>query len=807
MIRNYFLVALRNLRKHKFFSAINIVGLAISMSICLGIIMLVADQISYDRYNVNRDRIFRVTTKYLNTDGVPTGNDYSTSPLPLAPTLKNEFTGVEKAARIRRGFGNGWIEFERDYSIPVAGFFADPEVLDIFQYDLKHGDPATALTEPYSVVLTEKAAEKLFRDGNPVGQIIKVGKLGDYRVTGVIRDHGEKSHIVFEALASFSSLKSLEEKGVFEKGHLEWGNFTSGWVYLMLNEGGDIASIQSHLDKIAKEHRPHKYLGTEDRSYRFSLQNLCAITPGPFINNPIGPFMPRLFVYFFGGLALIVMLTSCFNYTNLSIARSLTRAKEIGVRKVNGASRFHIFFQFLAESIVLSFLALLLSFILLLVVKPFLMNLKFAQILRWDLEANYFVYGIFFLFSVAVGVFAGFFPSVVLSRFEPIKVLRKAGGIKLFSRLSLRKALLIGQFALSLVFIISVILLYNQLNLFVKADHGFDMSDKYVVKLNSTSLAPLQQELNSHSYIINTSAASHIPATGMTFGQAFKRDLADTEVTVIDYFNVDENYLDNMSIDLVAGKNFDAAAGESNKRFLVVNEQAVKKLNFGNPHDAVDKLIYNADDSAQYQIIGVVKNYNHKVLIQEVAPMALKYDPDGFSIVQVKYSGPPDAAAEVIESAWAKVNPNQKIDYKPFDEEVKGFYKTVFSDLVSIVGVISFMAIAISCLGLLGMATYTTETRRKEISIRKVLGSSDGSLIILLSRSFLILLLIAILIAVPVAWFLNNLWLDLIAYKTALSAGVIFSGVGVLLLLGMVTIGSQTLKAAFSNPVTALKND
>jgi putative ABC transport system permease protein len=371
----------------------------------------------------------------------------------------------------------------------------------------------------------------------------------------------------------------------------------------------------------------------------------------------------------------------------------------------------------------------------------------------------------------------------------------------------LRKTLLVSQFALSLIFIISVLLLYNQLTLFTRANHGFDMSDKYNIKLNNTSYQTLQQELNSHSNIVNTSAASHIPATGMTFGEGLKNELSDKDVTMVDYFSVDAAYLDNMSIPLVAGRNFDAAAGLSNKNFLLINEQAVKALKYGDPHDALGKVVFGADDSARYEIIGVIRDYNHQVLIDKIAPMALKYNPDGFAILQVKYSGKPEAAAATIESVWAKVNPNQKIDFKDFEEEVKGFYNTVFSDFVSIIGVISFMAIVISCLGLLGMATYATETRMKEISIRKVLGSSSSSLVFLLSKSFMILLLAAVVVAVPISWFVNSLWLDLIAYRVTLGPSVIISGVSILFVLGILTIGSQTLRAAFANPVSSLKND
>lgn len=808
MIKNYILVAFRNLTRHKFFSFINIFGLAISMSVCLGIIMLVADQLTYDRYNTKRDRVFRVVTKYLNADGSGAGNDYSTSPLPLGESLTQDYTGVEKAVRIRRGFGNGWIEFDQDVNIPLGGFFADPEILDVFEYELEHGDPKTALKEPYSVVLTKKAAQKLFKQEVPLGEVIKVGDLGEYKVTGILKEANQKSHIVFEALASYATLKSLEADSTLSAVDGNWGNWTSGWVYLLLEKGKSAKEIERNLADISKKQKPHDRTANDTHQYQFYLQNLSGITPGPFINNPIGPFMPRIFVYFFGGLALIVMMTSCFNYTNLSIARSLTRAREIGVRKVNGAYRYQIFFQFLSESVMIALISLAAALVLLVAVKPFLMSLKFAQVLKWDLEANYYVYGAFIIFSLVVGVMAGLFPAVILSKFQPVKVLKNAGGgLKLFARLGLRKSLLVVQFSLSLIFIISVLLLYNQLTLFIKADHGFEMANKINVRLNSTPYAPLQQELSRAVNIENVSAASHTPAAGMTYGDGFKRNLSDQEGVDVSYFYVDANYLENMNIPLIAGRSFQEEAGESNKNFIIINESALNAFHFTSSADALGEVIYMEQDSNKFEIIGVVNDYNHQVLMAKIGPMALRYNPQEFRLLQIKYTGSHEEAVKTIEAAWAKVNPSLKLDYKDFEEEVRFFYKTVFSDFVSIIGVIAGMAITISCLGLLGMATYTIETRMKEISIRKVLGSTDHGLVILLSKGFFKLLLIAVVIAVPLAWFINNMWLQLIAYRTELSVGVISLGVFLLLVVGGLTIGSQTLRAAYANPVDNLKNE
>lgn len=502
------------------------------------------------------------------------------------------------------------------------------------------------------------------------------------------------------------------------------------------------------------------------------------------------------------------MLTSCFNYTNLSIARSLTRAREIGVRKVNGAHRFQIFFQFLSEALLFAFIALGLALLLLFLVKPFLLNLKFAQVLKWNLEGNLYVYLVFVLFTVVAGLMAGIFPSVILSKFQPVKVLKNAGSMRLMNRMGLRKSLLVGQFTLSLVFILSVVLLYNQLNLFIKADYGFDLTSKINVRLNRTAWEPLRHELQQHANVVSVAPASHIPAAGTSYGDGFKRKLEDPDGGVaLGYFYVNSDYIESLGLKLIAGRNFEMQPGKTGKSQMLINEEAVRKFGFESAHDAVGEYIYAEHDSSKFQVIGVVNDYNHEVLVEKIGPMALRYDPAEFNLVQIKYTGNYDEAAKTVEQAWVKVNPTQKLDYKGFEEEVKFFYTTVFSDFVSVVGVIAFLAIVIACLGLLGMATYATETRLKEISIRKVLGSSSEALVILISQSFLKLLAVSVLIAVPLAWFINNLWLEVLAYRTDFSLSVVATGVGTVLVLGILTIGSQTIRAAFSDPVKALKNE
>jgi putative ABC transport system permease protein len=806
MFSNYIKTSIRSLFRHRFFSAINVFGLAVAVALSMVIIMLVADQMMYDRYNTKRDRIYRINSIPLGKEG-QTMNETATTTLPLKQELLENYTGIEKAVRIVRGFGNMWIELEQNVNIPVAGYFADPEILDVFEYELEFGNPHTALIDPFSVVLTKKAARKLFKQKNPLGETIKVGEDGLYKVTGVLKETKNKTHIAFDALASLSSIKSLEAQAKKGKNLDNWYNYSTGWVYVLLESGKSPAEIQHRLAQIEKKHFTELPKPESQQKIRYSMQQLLSITPGVLINNPIGPFLPWVFIYFFIALAAVVMLTSCFNFTNLSIARSLTRAREIGVRKVTGAMRWQIFTQFLSESVIVSLFALILALLMLVALRPLMMQLSFVRLMQWDLETNYFIYGIFFVFSIVVGILAGVFPAVVLSGFQPVKVLKSLNSIRLFSSLRLRKTLLVAQFTFSLIFILSVIVVFDQLQLFLKTDHGFNMEKKIVVNLGSTSAQALKNELLKQSNIESVTAVSHLLAAGTMYGEDYKRSMEDKDWTDLNYYATDEDYLKNLGIPLVAGRYFSPTYGESNKNFIVLNEKALKTFRFKSAADAIGQELILQKDSSRKQIIGVVKNYNHQLLMEKMDPLVLKYNPEEYRILQVRYSGTYEKASESVATAWSKVNPSLQVDFKDFYAEVHKIYDVLFGDLVSILSVIAFLAITISCLGLLGMATYTTETRIKEISIRKVLGSSDGALIYLLSKGFVGILLIAIVIAVPAAYLINNLWLEQLAYHVSVDGITIFIGIIALLVFSGITIGSQTWRAAFINPVENLKGE
>ena len=771
------------------------------MSVCLILFMLVADQRNSDAYNTNKHRIYRITHNMKN-DGSPF-SIYATSPLPVAQKLLDEYDDLTHAVRIRKGFGNDFVQFDNDLNIPVSGFFVDPEFIDLFQYELKSGTSTDALSRPNSVVLKEEAAIKIFGTLDVIGNVIKVGEQGDFIVTGVLQDNKEQSHIKFDALASLSSLTRLEEQdSLLSSSVNNWLNRWNGYVYVQLKENVGKADLHEHLEAINIE----KYSELEDYQLDFKLQALTDITPGPLLSNEIGPGLPLIFVYFMGGLAILVMLSAAFNYMNLSIARALTRAREVGVRKVSGATRGHLIMQFLVEAILLSLIALTFSYGLLVFLKPAFSQLHFSELLRWDLRIDNEVILISVIFSVLVGVLAGIIPALTLSSLEPSKVLKQLSGIKLFSKLGLRKALIISQFSLSLIFIISTTLVYNQLQLMLGADFGFKTSGITNVRLNDTSYEQLRTELEKYPQVETVSAASHIPASGTMSERPIKLDLEDEDERYINVFSIDENYVDALELKIIAGSNFKTL--DSKAREILVNEKCVIEYKLGTPHGALGQYIYDADDSSTYKIVGVLRDYHHEMLVMDQSPLMLRYRPGGVNIVHVvAATNDKEEFDRVIDKAFNEVNPGLKIDRQTMEQELAFYYDFLFGDISKITGLATVLALVIACLGLLGIATYTIETRTKEVGIRKVLGASEKQLILHLSKGFIYILMIAIIIAVPLAYLINDLWLQQIAYRVDITIGVILFSIAMLSILGAITIGSQTFRASTINPVDSLRSE
>ncbi len=807
LMRHYFVVAFRNFIKQKSFSFINVAGLTLGMSASLIVIMLVSQNLQYDNYNTKRDRIYRIITY---------GEKWpeATTPFPLLDELIEKYPGIENSVRFNGWFGNviGFKLLE-NASIPVAGFYVSPEVFDFFEYELEYGDPLTALVEPYSVVLTKNTARKLFKDENPVGETIQVGDVGMYKVTGVLKETSKKSHINFEALASLATVKSLQALKKKQGADLpmpdngDWQFVHGTWTYVLLAPGKSVSDIQTALDEISSKH--YSNLAPLQSRWKFNLQRLKDITPAIGMGNEIGPVLNYQIIYFISGVALAILAVSTFNFTNLSIARSLSRAKEIGLRKVTGASRWQIFVQFLSEAVLFSWVGLLLAFILIVFTKKMFLDLTLIRMVQWDLAVNIWVFCVAFIFATLVGIIAGLFPAAVLSQFTPVKILRNLSNVKVLSRTSMRKALIVAQFTVAIVFTFSAIVVYNQIELFLSKDHGFDMKNNIMIRLHGTAPELLKTELLKYPSLTDVSAASYLPAT--FFSSAWgnvKNPKHGNEWHETRYYSVDADYLRNMGVPLIAGRFFSNQAGNSNRNFVVINEAAVKQLHFDSPNAAIGQSLlsqFAQRDSSNLEVVGVVKDYNHSILTEKIGPLMLICAPEQYQILQVKYSGSYDKASEAIEQSWKKMNQDKHIDYITFEDEIFKFYDWIVGDFLKILLVMACFAVMICSLGLLGIVSYATETRVKEISIRKICGCSDSRIVFLLSKSFLGLIIVSILLGIPAGYFLNNLWLENIAYHTSAGPGVIVTAIAILMTVGILTISSQTIDAACRNPVDSLK--
>ena len=793
MFFNHLKTGLRAIKKQKLFSAINIFGLSFSLSVCMVIIMLLADQFSYDRFNSNHDDLYQVNIARFDE---PILKGMATTPVPLGPKLMTGHPQVINYARFIRGFGNNWIKIMQDVNIPVAGFFADPQVLELFEYDLAHGNPHLALQEPYSVVLTHETALKLFDKTDVLGETIKVGELGTYEITGVMKPIPGKTHIKFDALASMASYEALTKLDVVDDLMDNWDNRWNSWNYIQLASGATPEAVESYLAEISAE----QYEGQENDVPSFFLQKITDINPGPMMGNAIGPGIPMLFVYFLSGMALVIILSACFNYTNLSLARSLNRAREVGVRKVFGASRWQIIMQFLAESVLISLLAFAFSLVILTFIKPIFLELNFSQLLDWNLSQSLEVYLLCFVFSAGVGLVAGIVPSIFHSSVRAMEALKSLAGVKVFSRMGMRNFLIVSQFGLSLFLVITVKLVYNQMNFMIRTDYGFDSEHIVVVRLNGADPALIQNEMAQYPNLINSSLANFVPASGTSSTTDVKYQ---EEEYNFNQMSVDHAYVANMGLDLIAGKSFEQG-NEAHK--LILNEAAVRALPFEYPGDAIGKLIKIGNDSTHSEIVGVVADYHHETMFSDIKPLMLHHDPERLGVLQVRVNATNFSAALLdIERSWAAVYPELQIDYKVMNEEIAFFAELIFGDLTKIVTFISVLALIIAALGLMGMVVYAMQVRMKEVSIRKVLGSTNGQLMYVLSSKFLKLLLIAIVVSLPLTWFINNLWLENIAYHVDMDFGVVAFGITIIIFLGALIVGSQTWKTANRNPSEVLR--
>jgi putative ABC transport system permease protein len=790
MLKNYFKIAFRSLWRHRGFAALNIIGLAVGMAAFFLIFQYVRFEYSYDDFVTKRDRIYRLVADVETKS--ETQHGWTTS-LPMAINLKREYPEIEDIVRLSGQatlLKRGDVVFQENKTI-----FADSGLFNLFDYPLVEGDPATALKEPFSVVLSESTAKKYFGSTDPIGQTMLFSDSGfNAKVTGVMKDLPENSTIEADLFVSMATKKRLGESGD------HWGRFNTT-SYLLLKPGASTAALQAQFKSFMDRHQG-AVLDSAQQSDLLSLEKLKDTywsSRGGWVSGS------KSNVYIFSLIGLFILLIAGINFVNLTTARSAERAKEVGIRKVIGAGRFQLTRQFLSESVLVCLIAFVLAGVLCEAVLPLFNQLAGKTVSTGVLSrrGELLVLG---EIALVIGLLAGIYPALVLSGFRPIESLK--GRFSSSTRgLFLRRGLVVFQFTISIFLIIGTVVVYSQLDYMRSQYLGFDKEQELVIdEHNDAHKYAFRQEVAQLSNVQSTAFSGSVPGEGdySAYSQV-ENGRGEMQPANMDLTYVDFGYLEQYKMKLLAGRFFDPHIATDTMQAMMINEKALGLLGYFSPQQALGRRFEQWGKKGV--IIGVIGNYNFEGLQHEIRPLSICINLDDCNYLSVKV-GTRDLPATIaaIKKRWERLAPDKEFDYFFLNEQFNKHYRTEvrFGRLFINFAV---LAIFISCLGLLGLASYSTIQRTKEVGVRRVLGASVVGIVRLLSLEFLRLVGVAFLVATPVAWYLMHRWLDNFAYKAALGWWI-FVGAGVTaMVIAFGTIGYQAVKAAMANPVKSLRSE
>ena len=798
MFKNYLTLTIRNFIKNKGFSLINLGGLAVGMACFILILAYVQFELSFDQFHEKGDRIFRL----LNRDNPAEANviEYGMhSPDILVPLLKKDFPEIVRVTRYKELFGEKTVLQREDKNFFQSGIYADSEFLNVFTFPLLKGDPATALIEPNCMVITDSVARKLFGTADPLGEtIICRSNYRKYavKITGVAADTPANSHLQYDYLLSFKTLSS-DKSNSYMFNTWNVGNFT---IYVETINPQVKTSIEEKFPAFISRHRD---ISEEDarKTIEVKLQPVADIHLKSRIRRALATNYEIKYVYLFSSIALVILLIACVNYMNLTTSRATSRAKEIGIRKVVGANRKQLIKQFIGESVLTASLATGIALILVRLLLP-----RFATLIGSDLQINYLQNPTLLLLIIGtmltVGLAAGVYPALVLSAFQPTRVLKgQASYRKRGSRL--RNVLVVIQFSASIVLIIGTMVIFKQLDYIKNTRLGYDREHVVILPIHEQETRrkaqAIKTELLQHPEVQCVSVTSGLPLDirSRFLGVNLQKDNGEKFQTEFYMDYVDENFLDVFQIELAAGRNF-SPEFPGDKKGALVNEALVRQAGWADP---IGKELPSMDDNNH--IIGVVKDFHFKTFHLEIEPMVLY--PGGNNHIAVRINpGPVPARIALLRTVFTKHSQSQPFEFYFLDDAFNRLYKKE-QRTGEIFGTFAFVGIIIACLGLLGLASFSVERRTKEIGIRKVLGASALRIAGLLTREFLLLVLIANVIAWPIAYFTMRLWLQNFAYRIPISIWIFLLAVIAALGIAVITISTQTLRAALSNPVDTLR--
>ncbi len=793
MIRNYIKIAFRNLWRHKSFSLINIIGLAVGMTAFLLIFMYVTFELSYDKFHTKADQVYR-----LNVD-LKSANDImktSWSSAPMGPAIKADFPEVLESTRF---FPASMLVKANDQLFQEKRIdFAEPSLFDVFSFPLLKGDPKTALKDPYKVILTESTAKKYFGNADPMGKALMMDNKNLVTVTGVAKDVPENSQFKFDILYSASTLEKLNP-GALE----QWGNFGS-YTFLLLSKGTDPKSLESKFPAFLRKHISESdRKGGED--YALFLKPLRDVYMDPRGGFEQGSLSN---IYIFSIVALFILLIAAINFINLTTARATERAKEVGVRKVIGAARSQLTLQFLGESIILCLIAFVFAVLLVTLMLPMFNQLS-GKIISQDIAENGYLF-ILLLISLFIGLSAGIYPALALSGFKPVVILK--GRFSSSSKGTLlRKGLVVFQFTISIVLIVGTLVVYNQLNYMRNQPLGFDQNQMLTIDFGNDdgvikNYETIKNEFKAIPNVLSVAISHGLPGGGgANAHSAFENRQGAMQPLNINMYDVDYDFIPVYGMKVIAGRTFSTDFATDSTKATVINEATVKILGYTSPNDAIGKKFQQW--GREGTIIGVVKDFHYRSLQENVDPLNMRINPSNARIFTLKIAskGIP-ATIAAVENKWKVLIPQRPFNYVFVDDNFNKQYSTEdrFGKLFMYFAV---LAIFISCLGLLGLASYSTLQRTREIGIRKVLGASIPGIVNMLSKEFLQLVLIAALIAFPLSWYGTHIWLKGYAYKVNVG-WMVFAVAGLLAFtIAILTVSFQAIKASLANPVKSLRSE
>ncbi len=790
LLGNNLKTSYRYIRKDRLFSGINVFGLAISMSIGLFVINLISEIRSYDHFHQNGSEIYRIISRYDYGDGRKF--DLATSSPYMAHALDEYNDLFKHKALLQDRFGG--LADTGEKQLPIDGLYATSEFLNIFTFPLLQGNDLSVLDDPYSIILTKETGRRLFNRDDPMGKSIDIdGK--SYVVKGIIENPPYNSHIQFNSLISYSTYE-LEQQD--DEQFSAPSNVFRNYIYLQIDDPNDIARLEDAISSINKA--GDEIL--EDRSIKSELQPLKDIFTGEELSNQIGNHMPSYILFILAGLALLVILVACFNYTNLSLARSLRRTKEIGVRKVTGASRANLFFQFSVESILIALIALVVALPFYYLVRQQMLEVQQSDPLV-ELNLTVPVIISFILFSVTIGFVAGLLPSTALSRLNITRILKFNQAPKVWSAISLRKVLVFIQFSFSLIFILITLFAWKQYRHLLNFDLGFNTDHIVNVDLQRQDADILAQELSYLPEVTAISKAQYQPNTGRIH-ITYARFNSTSDSSRVHINSVDEHYLSLHEYTIISGRDFLDYGERSDD--VIVNETLLRHFQIGAPEESLGTLL--TVDGEDRKIVGVVQDFRHSNLGEPIEPYVFSYDPSLFGSLNLKISSKDMVETMAgLEAVWKKLEPNYPLEASFYDEQISQNYE-MLSILIKCIGFVAFLTIIVAGLGLLGMSVYNVQTRIKEIGVRKVLGATPFQIISKLTGSYMIIVLSAIVVSTLVTYFIINnvVLIDLPDYAPMGIVEILLS-VGIVLAVSSLILGLQSYKASQINPAITLKSE